>query len=62
MFYICCYKEFIMNLEKIENKKIVCKSKYKEMSGYKKWTEVSLFLSCGLVGVDRKYKIMLRDL
>ena len=51
-----------MNLEKIENKKIVVKSKFTRMSGYEKWTEVSKFLACGLVDVDRKYKIMLRDL
>jgi|TARA_B110000259_G_scaffold95725_1_gene110758 hypothetical protein len=51
-----------MDLEKIKNKKVVVKSKYTEMRGYEKWTEVSIFLSCGLVGVNRKYKIMLRDL
>jgi hypothetical protein len=51
-----------MDLEKIKNKKIVVKSKHKKMKGYKKWTEVSLFLSCGLVGVNRKYKIRLSDL
>ena len=32
------------------------------MKGYKKWTEFSLFLSCGLVDVDRKYKIRLNKL
>ena len=62
MNFKACYKEFIMNLEKIENKKIVVKSKFSRMKGYEKWTEVSMFLACGLVGVDRKYKIMLRDL
>jgi|TARA_R110000796_G_scaffold251692_1_gene383712 hypothetical protein len=47
-----------MDLEKIENKEIVVKSKFPQMIGYKKWTGVSIFLSCGLVGIDRKYKII----
>jgi hypothetical protein len=46
----------------MKNKKIVVKRKYKELSMYKKWTEVSAFLACGSVGVIRKYKIKLRDL
>lgn len=32
----------------------VVKSKYTEMDGYSKWTEVSDFLACGLVGVKVK--------
>jgi|DEB0MinimDraft_12_1074336.scaffolds.fasta_scaffold00020_7 hypothetical protein len=48
--------------KELENKKIVVKSKFSRMKGYEKWTEVSMFLACGLVGVDSKYKIMLRDL
>lgn len=46
----------------MKNKKIVVKSKFKQMKGYEKWTEVSMFLACGLVGVYGKYKIELRDL
>tara|TARA_R110002110_G_scaffold393957_1_gene607761 strand:+ start:494 stop:706 length:213 start_codon:yes stop_codon:yes gene_type:complete len=30
----------------------VVKSKYPQMGGYSKWTEVSDFLACGLVGVQ----------
>ncbi len=38
------------------------KSKYPQMKGYKKWTEVSDFLACGLQGVIVKTKLNLRDI
>ena len=40
----------------------VVKSKYTEMDGYSKWTEVSDFLACGLVGVKVKTKLNLKDI
>ncbi len=40
----------------------VVKSKYSQMDGYSKWTEVSDFLACGLVGVKVKTKLNLRDI
>ena len=40
----------------------VVKSIYSEMKGYGKWTEVSDFLACGLVGVKVKTKSNLRDI
>lgn len=30
----------------------VVRSIYSELNGYEKWTEVSDFLACGLVGVE----------
>jgi hypothetical protein len=43
----------------------VVKSKYPEMGGfwgkYNKWTEVSDFLACGLVGVEVKDKSELTE-
>jgi hypothetical protein len=44
------------------NKVIVAKSIHIEMNGYSKWTIVSPFLACVLVGVIVKYKTNLRDL
>ena len=38
------------------------KSKHPQMGGYSKWTEVSDFLACGLVGVQVKTKIDLKEL
>ena len=32
------------------------------MGGYSKWTEVSDFLACGLVGVKVKTKLNLKDI
>ena len=52
----------MLDLEKIKDKKIVVKRKFTELSMYPKWTEVSKFLACGLVGMDVKYKINLKDL
>ena len=40
----------------------VVKSIYSEMKGYGKWTEVSDFLACGLVGVKVKTKLNLKDI
>ena len=40
----------------------VVKSKYPEMNGYTKWTGVSDFLACGLVGVKVKTKLNLKDI
>jgi len=42
--------------------KLVAKSIYSQMGGYRKWTEVSDFLACGLVGVVIKRKLILRDI
>mgnify|MGYP003660826194 CR=1 FL=1 len=39
----------------------VVKSIYSEMKGYGKWTEVSDFLACGLVGVKVKDKPYLTE-
>ena len=38
------------------------KSKHPQMGGYSKWTEVSDFLACGLVGVKVKTKLNLKDI
>lgn len=51
-----------MDLDKIKNKKVIVKSKFSNLTGYEKWTEVTSFLACGLVGVDRKYKIQLKEI
>jgi hypothetical protein len=40
----------------------VVKSKYPQMGGYSKWTEVSDFLACGLVGVKVKTKLNLKNI
>lgn len=40
----------------------VVRSKHQQMKGYEKWTEVSDFLACGLVGVEVKIKLNLRDI
>ena len=38
------------------------KSIYKELGMYKKWTKVSVFLATGLVGVQCKRNLNLKDL
>ena len=47
----------------MDNKRqLVAKSIYKEMDGYKTWTEVNEFMACGLQGVMIKIKVNLRDI
>lgn len=56
--FIECSESYRRNeiIDDVLNDGVFVKKKYSQMNEYKDWSKVSNFLSCGLVGVYRKFR------